>query len=146
MGAASTPARICPECGTRNSGLSLFCSECGASLTHAASENQADSQTTTTFTPAAGNETPDPYATEQFRPQPSPGPSTTNSGEPVARDVWSERHDSSPAYDYPVREVGTRGMVLGWIAAILILLVVGFLGWTSFLDQDTRDSIIGIFT
>jgi hypothetical protein len=37
-------------------------------------------------------------------------------------------------------------MVLGWIAGILILLVIGYLGWTSFLGEETRDSIIGLFT
>lgn len=146
MGASSTPARICPECGTRNSGLSLFCSECGASLTNAASETSVDNQTTTTFSPVPESQSSDPYATQQFRPQPSAAPSTASSGMPTARDTWSEPYDSAPSYGYPAQDIGARGMVLGWIAAILILLVIGFLGWTSFLDQDTRDSLIGIFT
>jgi hypothetical protein len=35
--------------------------------------------------------------------------------------------------------------VLGWIAAVLILLVIGFFAWSSLLDPGTRDSITGIF-
>jgi hypothetical protein len=69
MGASATPARICPECGTRNSGLSLFCSECGASLTNAATAGATDAQTTTTFSPVTPAPSSDPYTTQQFQPQ-----------------------------------------------------------------------------
>jgi hypothetical protein len=143
MGAAPTPARICPECGTSNSGLSLFCSECGASLTNAALEGAGDNQTTTTFRPVTDDRTlSDPYATQQFEPQVR-SQSTATGITP-----------SGPAWTAPVsgsttgyrREENRRGLVLGWIAGVLILVVIGYLGWTSFLDPDTRDSIIGIFS
>jgi hypothetical protein len=137
MGASATPARICPECGTRNSGLSLFCSECGASLTNAAAEGTSESQTTTTFSPVSVPPSTDPYATQQFLPQPA---STTPATAIPAQD-WT-----APAYaSTGVEDIGSRGMVLGWIAGILILLVIGYLGWTSFLGEGTRDSIIGLF-
>jgi hypothetical protein len=138
MGAASTPARICPDCGTRNSGLSLFCAECGASLTNAVTESDDDSQATTTFTPVAEQQPSDPYATQQFQPQ------STATSSPAAP-PWVEP-GYSPVTAYAGDDIGTRGMVLGWIAGVLILLVIAYLGWTSFLDQGTRDSIIGIFT
>jgi hypothetical protein len=137
MGASATPARICPECGTRNSGLSLFCSECGASLTNAATEGAPESQTTTTFSPVSVPPSTDPYATQQFQPQPGSSASTASPAQ-----EWT-----GPAYTSDnVDDIGSRGMVLGWIAGILILLVIGYLGWTSFLGEETRDSIIGLFT
>jgi hypothetical protein len=139
MGAASTPARICPDCGTRNSGLSLFCAECGASLTDAATESSTDSQTTTTFTPVADSQPSDPYATQQFQPQ------VTGTDSPAAAPPWVEP-GYAPVTGYTGDDIGSRGMVLGWIAGVLILLVIAYLSWTSFLDQATRDSIIGIFT
>ena len=144
MGASTTPARICPECGTRNSGLSLFCSECGASLSSAETADTADAQTTSTFAPVSAPSS-DPYATQQFQPQSTPSTQSTASAAPAAMPAWaaplpggSSRYDSE--------EIGSRGMVLGWIAGILILLVIGYLGWTSFLGEETRDSIIGMFT
>lgn len=140
MGASATPARICPECGTRNSGLSLFCSECGASLTNAATEGSTDSQTTTTFSPVTEPPSSDPYATQQFQPQQATSVQSTASLEWIAP-AYAE--DTSR---YGTNDIGSRGMVLGWIAGVLILLVIGYLGWTSFLGEDTRDSIIGIFT
>jgi hypothetical protein len=143
MGAASTPIRICPECGTRNSGLSLFCAECGASLTHAVVDGADDSQTTATYRPLPAKEpSSDPYATQQFTPQAIAAiqPSGTN-GDGHTRSV-----SSAITSEYVPNTESRRGLVLGWIAGVLILLVIGYLGWTSFLDPDTRDSIIGIFS
>jgi hypothetical protein len=141
MGAAPTPARICPECGTTNSGLSLFCSECGASLTNATTENAADSQTTTTFRPVTEDAaTSDPYTTQQFQPQARPA----SSGTETPGTAWIAP-DATSAVGYR-QEESRRGLVLGWIAGVLILLVIGYLGWTSFLDPDTRDSITGLFS
>lgn len=140
MGASPTPARICPECGTRNSGLSLFCSECGASLTNAATEGATDSQTTSTFSPVTEQPAPDPYATQQFQPQ------QATSAQPAASQDWVAPTYADDTSRYGTTDIGSRGMVLGWIAGILILLVIGYLGWTSFLGEGTRDSIIGVFT
>lgn len=141
MGAAPTPARICPECGTSNSGLSLFCAECGASLTNAVTEDAVDSEATATFRPVSRDAvSPDPYATQEFQPQAAA--QNTAAGVAPAEPAWS-----APASTYrDRREESRRGLVLGWIAGVLILLVIGYLGWTSFLDPDTRDSIIGVFS
>ena len=142
MGASATPARICPECGTHNSGLSLFCSECGASLTNAATEGTSDAQTTSTFSPVSTTPPADPYATQQFQPQQSTSVQQATSTEQGTVPDWP-----GPMYASGVgNDIGSRGMVLGWIAGILILLVIGYLGWTSFLGEETRDSIIGLFT
>lgn len=146
MGAASTPARICPECGARNSGLSLFCAECGASLTNATTEPGPSDQTTTTFTPVSEPSDSDPYATQQFRPQPATSSQQTATGLPPAQVGWAESIIPAPGMNATHDDIGSRGMVLGWIAAILILLVIAFFAWSSLLDQGTRDSVIGIFT
>lgn len=146
MGASATPARICPECGTRNSGLSLFCSECGASLTNAATEGSSDNQTTTTFSPITSPPSSDPYATQQFQPQSASPAQSTASSSPAAVPEWSNPAYGAGTSRYDADDIGSRGLVLGWIAGVLILLVIGYLGWTSFLDEGTRDSIIGIFT
>lgn len=145
MGASATPARICPECGARNSGLSLFCAECGASLTNARPDNAASDQTTTTFTPIADEASQDPYATQQFRPQPAPSQQTATDL-PPARVGWAESIIPAPGMDDGQDDIGARGMVLGWIATILILLVIAFFAWSTLLGQGTRDSITGIFT
>lgn len=145
MGASATPARICPECGARNSGLSLFCAECGASLTNATTEGATSDQTTTTFTPVAEPAASDPYATQQFRPQTAPAQHTATDL-PPAQVGWAESIIPAPGMGDTRDEIGARGMVLGWIAAILILLVIAFFAWSTVLSQGTRDSVIGIFT
>lgn len=147
MGAAMTSTRICPECGTPNSGLSLFCSECGASLTGALSHpaNDPDDQATAAFRPVTDEPVAsDPYATQQFRVTAASSPQTTISDVSSASPAGVSATSGTSGSLRP--DEGQRGLVLGWIAAILILLVIGYLGWTSFLDPDTRDSIIGIFT
>lgn len=131
MGAASTPARICPECGSRNSGLSLFCSECGESLTNAALADSAN-QTTSTFQPVQNMPPDDAEMTQEIPIQPS---MTTVPHAPHVS-TWESRR--------PVES--RRGLVLGWIAGVLILLVIAWLGWTSFLDPGIRDDILGLFS
>jgi hypothetical protein len=60
------------------------------------------------------------------------------------------------AYSYPVTEKpvsygsmpaqeSVRGAVLGWLAAILFLLIVGFFVWSSLLSDATRDRFTGWF-
>jgi hypothetical protein len=143
MGAASSPIRICPECGARNSGLSLFCAECGGSLTNASAEPTEDSQATATYRPYQAEESvSDPYATQQFTPQSTAALHSSGSN---GQDAMWTSSGSIPAEYVPETE-SRRGLVLGWIAGVLILLVIGFLGWTSYLDPATRDSIIGIFS
>lgn len=142
MGAASTPARICPECGTRNSGMSLFCAECGASLTAAASAPDDDSQTTITFRPTTGAAPDDPYSTQEFQPQ-SPYNGTGTATHPAVDAPADGTTDRTPRMT-PEPE-SRRGLVLGWIAGILILLVIAWFGWTDLLDAGTRDSITGLF-
>jgi hypothetical protein len=59
-------------------------------------------------------------------------------------------------YSYPVTETpvsygsmpaqeSVRGAVLGWLAAILFLLIVGFFVWSSLFSDATRDRFTGWF-
>jgi hypothetical protein len=144
MGTSAT--RTCPECGSPNSGLSLFCSECGASLSASPGpvSGDADGQTTTTFRTVDDDVAAhDPYATQSFRVSPATSQQITASGSTSADTTWSS---TTPAPAATLRDdLSRRGLVLGWIAALLILLVIAFFAWSSLLDPGTRDSITGIF-
>jgi len=153
----STPgvsdARICPQCGKRNSGLSLFCAECGTPLMDDAvwSRPSDATQATAAFSPAQ-----DPGATTAFAPQPST--------QPAARDLDTTREHAweppgaAPAWTSPAAAIepaspmvayeppeSRRGFILGVIASILIAVVIGFVIWASLLDAGTRDTITGWF-
>jgi hypothetical protein len=142
---ASQP-RICPECGTRNSGLSLFCAECGAALYTDTPDSDRDdeTQTTTAFAPST-----DPTTTADFTPRTSSTQETLTSSpawsaaEPVETWTATPAPPSEVAYAPPESR---RGLVLGWIAAVLIALVIGFLIWSTFLGESTRDMITGWFS
>ena len=122
-------ARVCPRCGTSNSGLSLFCAECGTALFDTPGEDET--QTTAIFTPSPG-----PRATEDATQE-------TMASAPV----WSPqpRDTGWPTPLAPPRPESRRGLVLGWIASILIALVVGFAIWATLLSADTREMITGWF-
>jgi hypothetical protein len=138
-------ARICPECGTRNSGLSLFCAECGAALFHdpSGSGEETSTGTTSTFAPAQ-----DPNATAEFIPVNASAQDTmASSGRwtpSVPQDTWSSPA-APPAEATFVRPESRRGLVLGWIASVLIALVIGFVIWSSLLSPGVRDTISGWF-
>lgn len=142
-------ARICPECGARNSGLSLFCAECGASLNNARSADmEEEGQTTTTFTPAsqddghrapAWNAAKGANETQEFTPQLSmadtPGRDTAAS--------WDSLEQDAPYTRVPSES--RRGFVLGLLAGILMALVIGFFLWSTVADQAFRDAVTGLF-
>lgn len=145
--AASSP-RLCPECGARNSGFSLFCAECGTSLNTASRTTADDDQTTTTFRPIPsdpGQQTlhaepaQDAYITREFVPQ-AISPSGTAVAPPIG---WGEYEVDDP-YP-PVRTESRRGFVLGLIAATLIALVIAFFLWSTVADQGFRDAVTGLF-
>jgi hypothetical protein len=152
----STPsvsdARICPECGKRNSGLSLFCAECGAPLMDDAvwAPPSDGTQTTSAFSPSR-----DPEATTAFTPRradpiPANGPDTDRdrAWEASGTATWASPAATvdaePPMVDFEPPE-SRRGFVLGVIASVLIALVIGFVVWAVLLDAGTRDTLTGWF-
>ncbi|HVL24771.1 MAG TPA: hypothetical protein VM450_11850 [Thermomicrobiales bacterium] len=143
---SASESRRCPECGTRNSGLSLFCAECGAALYNDAPGTNGDdaTQATTVFTTSS-----DPNATAEFTPRTSSTQETLTSSpawsaaEPVETWAAATTPPSDVVFSPPESR---RGLVLGWIAAALIALVIGFLIWSSFLSAGTRDMVTGWFS
>jgi len=153
--------RTCPFCNARNTNLSLFCAECGASLNGAADGDTAayapltdrgDAQETSEFEPAS--RAYDPVETTRPNASASSAASTPESASPsywenptmpASDRAWSPIHaePSSPGYDQGPR--GVRGFVLGSIAFLLALAVFLLWTWASLLDQDTRESIQDFF-
>lgn len=127
--------KTCPECGATNSADDLFCKDCGASL---AGVGVATDQTNA-FTPA-----PQPAAETQTT---AVAPAVTPQPSPTFQEYSypaTEQPTSSSYGSMPVQE-SARGAVLGWLAATLFLVIVGFYLWSSVLSDATRDRFTGWF-
>lgn len=133
-------SKTCPECGASNSADDLFCKDCGASLAAVG----VVAEQTTTFRPVQSVE--DTHTTTIV-------PAMDTGTTAVAPAIGPE---SAQQYGYPVEaqptSVGSipqqespRGAVLGWLAATLFLVIVGFYLWSSVLSEATRDRFTGWF-
>lgn len=133
----------CPNCGHINRDDAAFCAECGTRL-----ENGADdAQATAAFIPASSGTTDpeatwhapndDPYRTQEFAPQ-----TTVSEPEVTATNDWFA---APVTHTYVPAQESSRGLVLGVIATILILLVIGFFAWSTLASEGFRDSVTGIF-
>jgi uncharacterized Zn finger protein (UPF0148 family) len=143
--------QTCPNCGAPNSALSIFCAECGTSLS--ASRDEEDQkhtgQTTVSFTPVSEHPDPamatwestrDTQATQEFTPQ---SPDMTVTGHPASSE-WEPEDAYATTYMEEPQE-RRRGFILGLIASILIAVVIGFFVWSSIVSQGFRDSVTGLF-
>lgn len=126
---AFTHTKTCPDCGAVNDANDLFCRDCGSSLAMVT----ANADQTSTFTPIqSAEDTQTTVVAPVVAAQPLP---------PTAYPAADPR----PAYGtMPVQE-SARGAVLGWLAATLFLLIVGFYVWSSLLSEAARDRFTGIF-
>lgn len=121
--------KTCPDCGASNSADDLFCKDCGSSL----AEADTVAEQTNSFTPVQ-----QPMDTQTTAVAPAMAPQ-------------SEQQYSYPWVDQPTsggtmpQQESTRGAVLGWLAAILFLLIVGFFIWSTILSDATRDRFTGWF-
>lgn len=165
---SSTSKRTCPVCGARNSGISLFCAECGSSLnvdidpagdTAAIPTQSSAPRNTEPFSTAAG----DASDTRSWRPsEDQRSDETAPFQTSPASDRWSgspngatagEAAVSAPSRtDHPAtvtlaepRTSGHRGFFLGIVALFLIAVVIALYGWTAWLSADLRDTISGWF-
>lgn len=116
---------ICPNCGANNSGDDLFCKDCGASL--------ATSQQTAVFTPVDAAS----YTQTTTIAPAAPPRSLPPSPMPV---------QVPPAHIPPIApESSVRGAMLGWIAVLLMVLVIGAFVWINILSDIVRERVLGIF-
>ena len=123
--------KTCPDCGAENDSNDLFCKDCGTSLAMV----NTGSQHTAAFTPInAGAET----QTTTIAPVAAPPIGETGG-------FGSVPAAQTPAYSYAQEPESSRGAVLGWSAATLMLVIVAVFIWSSVISDSTRASITGIF-
>lgn len=129
---ASTYTTTCPDCGAENDSNDLFCKDCGSSLVGVG----AASQQTAAFTPVSSAS-----ETQTTAIAPAPAPVSVSS-----TPQYSGVPAGQPAtyYQTPQPE-SSRGAVLGWLAMVLIAVIVGAYFWTSVISDATRDRVTGIF-
>lgn len=167
---SASTSRTCPVCGARNSGISLFCAECGSSLNTDANLDRTGetasipiptsaSQHTEPFT-VARDETSDGQVwretrdqrhddTAPFRPTPVTDRWNTSSNgagtSGVPLDLPEQDDRPIPVAMVERRAVGARGFFLGLLAFLLITVILGLYGWSAWISADLRDTISGWF-
>lgn len=128
---ATTYTKTCPDCGAVNDSNDLFCKDCGTSLAMVDSTDQQ----TAAFTPVFSE---DETQTTSIAPAavPPSQPTDYTSFEPMPQQA---------SYEYMPQAESSRGAVLGWLAATLMLVIVAAFIWSSVITDATRDRITGIF-
>ena len=134
---------ICPVCDAPNAGRSLFCAECGASLTET-------SGTTSSIDPASSTDSQSTAVIPSSRSWSDTASSRDTSSTTVAPSVaplsLSPAVDSNPyLLPVPVEPESRRGFWLGIIALVLMLIVLGLWIWGGVLAADTRESVRDLF-
>ncbi len=134
---------ICPVCDAPNASRSLFCAECGASLTESSGNTASidsvpstDSQSTAVISPSRSwSDAASSRSTSSTSISPTVAPLSLT---PVM--------DSNPyLLPVPVAPESRRGFWLGIVALILMLIVLGLWIWGGVLAVDTRDSVRDLF-
>lgn len=161
--ASATSARNCPVCGSRNSGLSLFCAECGAALNGSSETDTTsfkttrsglDAQPTESFVPPSSPPEGDRWqASEGTFSAASPASRSANSlpwtpAAPVSTEQAGNAWTSSAGATaiHPARaDEGIRGFVLGALAIVLIVALLGLYLWAGVLSESTRETVSGWF-
>lgn len=125
---AATYTKTCPDCGAENDSNDLFCKDCGTSLAMVGNTTQQ----TSAFKPIINTaET----QTTMITPAEAPA-APAYAAAPAA---------VSPTNMYVPRQESSRGAVLGWLAAMLMLVIVAAFIWSSVISEATRDRLIGFF-
>lgn len=136
---ANSYSKTCPDCGAENDSNDLFCKECGTSLAMV----NSSSQQTAAFTPLSNGNEPQTTAITPAAPSASPDYAATPT--PPAPDYSGIPAGQPPSYSYTSEPESTRGAVLGWLAATLILIILAAFLWSSVISDSARESITGIF-
>lgn len=125
---ATDYTKTCPDCGAVNDSNDLFCKDCGTSM---AMVNNS-SQQTSAFTPIDSS-----YETQTT----AIAPAVT----PTAPEYVAVPAAQPSSYSYAPEPESSRGAVLGWLAATLMLIIVAAFIWSSVISDSTRESITGFF-
>lgn len=158
----TNPTKTCPDCGTKNDAGDLFCRSCGTSL--ALVDVDADTESTTdwyapgdqpteTIAPVNASTEMDPPMSSSTETQttaiaPTVSPSAPTPPVSSASDQFSNDYLTmyqNNANTYIATHESVRGAVLGWIAAVLILVTIGAFVWSTLLSDATRDRFTGFF-
>lgn len=120
---SSNDTITCPECGTKNSAISLFCAECGSSLAHVSATS--NSQATSALPISSGSQST----------MSSPIQTTSTGSIPAASSGSTLRTNAKTVFPKESR----RGLFLGMVAMVLIVALLVLFTWTSVLDNDARN-------
>ena len=139
------PATItCPVCDAPNMTRSLFCAECGTPLNPSAEDSTytrpgatvADSQATAVI----------PSSRSWSNPPEAPMPRNASTSTTVAPAAGLSPADPNPYIYSPLQPAESRrGLWLGLIALILMLIILGMWIWGGVLAADTRSSVRDLF-
>lgn len=129
---SDAPTKRCPVCNASNPASALFCEECGSSIATVG----AATQITGTMSPV---DTTDETVSVPIAVAP---PTPAQSSAPI---YSAPIQSVSTEYGYVPQNESVRGAVLGWVAMVLMLLIVGFFVWSTLISDTLRDRLTGWF-
>lgn len=134
---------ICPVCDAPNASRSLFCAECGTSLT----ESSGDTAPIATTTNVDSQSTAVIPSSRAWSDAAAGHQSSSTSASPVVEPLsLTPVVDPNPyLLPVPVAPESRRGFWLGMIALVLMLIVLGLWIWGGILADDTRESVRNLF-
>lgn len=134
---ATDRERICTVCGHHNVSRAQFCSKCGQALNDGTTHDSAaddPTQTTSVFVPVS----------------PAPGEASWSEPEtqrttalPVRTAEWSPSPTTRSEPKARSRERSPRGLLLGTLASLIIITVLGLYVYTAWLSPSLREDISG---
>lgn len=129
--------KFCPECGTKVKADAAFCPNCGHKLTGTANENQAVSSNNT-------NQKDTASTTSKVNNQQTAGSNTQSAGSEIPTPSTNNQlQRSKPGYGYVQKKNHKKAVA---IIAVLIVLVVGYLGLKNYYQpQNQLNRIITAF-
>jgi hypothetical protein len=131
---ATDQTKICRECGRRNVSRAQFCARCGQTLndeTALESRDVDSTQATSVFVPVSQPLPEDSWAQAETQ---------QTTALPVQTAEWSS---SPPARSPSARRESPRGLLLGILASMLIIAVLGIYVYAAWLTPSLRDELTG---
>lgn len=126
--------KICRECGHRNVSRAQFCAKCGQTLNDETAHEPMDvdlAQATSVFVPVSQPSSEDSWAEAETQ---------QTTALPVQTAEWSPSPSALPP---SARRESPRGLVLGILASMLIIAVLGIYVYAAWLTPSLRDQLTG---